>query len=43
MISVGRSLKNVVNSSRLIIKRIISIFYNTNENKWEDINDNWDD
>ena len=39
MISVGRSVKNVVASSRLIIKRIISIFFNTNENEWEDTND----
>ena len=43
MISVGRSVKNVVASSRLIIKRIISIFFNTNENEWEDTDDNWEE
>ena len=43
MISVGSSVKNVVKKSRLIIKNIISVFFNTNESKWEDINDNWDD
>ena len=43
MISVGRSVKNVITSSRLLIKKIISIFFNTNENDWEDVNDNWEE
>ena len=42
MISVGSSVKNVINKSRLLIKNIISIFFNTNESDWEDVNDEWE-
>ena len=35
-------VKNVINKSRLLIKNIISIFFNTNENDWEDVNDEWE-
>lgn len=42
MISVGSSVKNVTKKSRLIIKNIIAVFFNTNENDWEDVNDEWE-
>ena len=42
MISVGSSVKNVINKSRLLIKNIIAVFFNTNESDWEDVNDEWE-